>query len=316
MFMLDAISSLCTDPGLANILFIIKRFMNIIWIAGPIFAIVSGVISAIKLMTNPDEKKYKSLFRNCIMALLFLFFLPIIVNVVMGLFSNDFEIAACWKYAEKINTTGQNSGYIDSGKDKSNGILIDPGKYETSSGVTSDYTYVNSRNGVKYRLYNQTDSKWKNTQYPGGGNIGSKGSMITSIAVISSAYNNNITPLTVFNSSHRNNYPRNAIISLSSGYFNCKSGSVESHSITSALNNGQVVVIKVYGKNNGGSSLFTNYYHYMALIDIKGNDIFVGNAYSTSGYGKLGWFNASKVLTSVESADYCIPTDALLAKFK
>ena len=45
----------------------------------------------------------------------------------------------------------------------------------------------------------------------------------------------------------------------------------------------------------------------MALIDLNGSNIFVGNAYSNSGHGKAGWFNADNVLTSVQSADYCTP---------
>ena len=61
------------------------------------------------------------------------------------------------------------------------------------------------------------------------------------------------------------------------------------------------------GRNKGGSSSFTSSQHYMALIDLNGSNIFVGNAYSNSGHGKAGWFNADNVLTSVQSADYCTP---------
>ena len=61
----------------------------------------------------------------------------------------------------------------------------------------------------------------------------------------------------------------NGINSLSNGYWSCKSGSASSSSITNALNNGQVVVIKVFGSKKGGSSSFTSSQHYMALIDIN-----------------------------------------------
>ena len=43
----------------------------------------------------------------------------------------------------------------------------------------------------------------------------------------------------------------------------------------------------------------------MALIDINGSNVFIGNAYSNSTYGKAGWFNIDKVLTSIQTADHC-----------
>ena len=39
--------------------------------------------------------------------------------------------------------------------------------------------------------------------------------------------------------------------------------------------------------------------------------IYIGNGYSNSGHGKTGWFSIDKVLTSVNTADYCIPSDSL-----
>lgn len=116
MFLLQ-ISENCTNPGLAVILSIIKKFMNILWIVGPILAIVGAIIAFIKLMTNPDEKKYKSIFKNMIIALLMLFLLPVIINVVMGLFDGQFDLATCWNQAEEISkTSGQKSTYIDPNK--------------------------------------------------------------------------------------------------------------------------------------------------------------------------------------------------------
>ena len=326
MFILDSVSVVCSDPGLANILAIIKKVVNIIWMIGPILAIISGVIILIKMMSNPDEKKYKPLLKNCITALLMLFLIPMLINAIMGLFDETFEVAACWNYAENVSTTGQSSSYIDNDEEKSS-ILRDPSEYEvkedTSSGSssssssagTTSSTHTSSINKIKYNVYNQADSRWGSTTYSSGNTIAQVGCMITSVAVVSSAYNSSITPLTVFNSAHRNNHPRNGINALASGYFSCTSGSTSSSSIKSALSNGQVVVIKVYGKKKNGSSPFTSSQHYMALIDINGSNIFVGNAYSSSGHGVAGWFSSSEVLTSVQAADYCTPTSSLLNKY-
>ena len=131
------ISGNCSDPGLAAILAIIKKFMNILWIVGPILAIVGAGIALIKMMSNPDEKKYKSLFKNMLIALILLFLLPALVNVVMGLFDGKFDVASCWNQAESTNGTGsQNSQYINPNKDKTT-IYTDPDEYEGKTGTKS-----------------------------------------------------------------------------------------------------------------------------------------------------------------------------------
>ena len=108
------ISGSCTDPGLASMLYVVKKFINILWIIGPILAIIGAVIAFIKLLSDPEEKKYKSLFKNMITALLLLFFLPAIINVCMQLFDGQFDLATCWNQAEIIHgVSGQQSHYID-----------------------------------------------------------------------------------------------------------------------------------------------------------------------------------------------------------
>lgn len=130
MFILQNISRVCSDPALASIISLVKKAMNIIWIFGPILAIIGAIIALVKLLTNPDEKKYKSLFKNMIIALFLLFFIPTIVNAVMLLFDDTFEISACWNTAEEINKiTSQGSSYIDSVDDDRESILSDPKDY-------------------------------------------------------------------------------------------------------------------------------------------------------------------------------------------
>lgn len=149
MLLLD-ISSSCSDPALAVVLSIVKKAMTILWIVGPILAIVGAVMAFFKLMSNPEEKKYKNLFKNMIMALLFLFFIPAIVNVVMGLLDDTFEFTACWNQAEALaETAGQKSTYIDpNDRDKTN-IYTDPGQYKTGekkSGTSTSNSTNSSSN--------------------------------------------------------------------------------------------------------------------------------------------------------------------------
>lgn len=319
-----AVSGTCTDPGLATILATVKKFMNILWIVGPILAIVGAGIALFKLMSNPDEKKYKPIFKNMIIALIVLFFLPMLINVVMGMFDGHFDLATCWNQAEIISeVSGQKSTYIDENKDKTT-IYTDPDAFDGKTGTQKNVNaegkysasyYRNEKTRIRYNVYYQNDSKWGAVKYPSGSTINEIGCMITSVAVVSSAANSSITPKTVFDSGHRHSYPRNGINSLSNGLFSCASGSTSAANIKNALAGGKVVVIKVYGSKKGGSSSFTSSQHYMALLDYKDNKIFVGNGYSTGGSGLAGWFDASKVLTSVNEADYCTPTQALLDKY-
>lgn len=98
MYLLTAMGA-CNDAGLAHILGIMKDVLGLIQMIGPIIAIVGIVLALIKLMINPEEKKYKNLIRNWAIALVMLFILPVIVNVVMGLFDNSFSFSACWNAA-------------------------------------------------------------------------------------------------------------------------------------------------------------------------------------------------------------------------
>lgn len=93
-----AIINECGDPGLAKILQIIKSALGLIQMIGPIVAIISIVINLIKLMASPDEKKYKNLIRNWLIAFVMLFLLPIIINLVMALLDSSFRISSCWNY--------------------------------------------------------------------------------------------------------------------------------------------------------------------------------------------------------------------------
>ena len=137
MFLLN-ISGNCSDPGLAAIISVIKKFMNILWIIGPILSIVGAGIAFYKLMSNPDEKKYKSLFKNMLIALIVLFLLPAIVNVVMKMLDGNFDVASCWNQAESVNQTGsQGSSYIDPNKDKTH-IYTDPDDFNGKTGTKSN----------------------------------------------------------------------------------------------------------------------------------------------------------------------------------
>lgn len=321
MYILEMIT-FCSDPALAKILSIMKNVLDLIQLVGPIIGIIALTINLIKLMASPEDKKLKNVIRNWAISIFMLFLMPTIINLFMGLFEDDFQLSACWVAASVYDTNSSSKYYSMSEDEKSSffdgSVINNPttgsttgsgsgtslGSSGTSSGSFSSHT--NSVNGLTFNLYSQTDPLWANITYSDSTKtIGDIGCMITSIAVVSSANNKSITPQTVFNSTYRHSYPRDAINALASGKFSCTYGSTSSSSIINALQSGNIVVIMVQGRNRGYSSPFTSSQHYMALIDISGNNIFVGNAYSTSTYGKSGWFSSSDVLNSVTTADYC-----------
>ncbi len=313
--------SVCSDPVLAKVLSIIKNVLSIIQLLGPIIGIIALVLNLIKLMANPEEKKLKSSIKNWAIAIVMLFLIPIILNVSVTLIlstidkAEKFSIASCWNYVSENNSNAEESQYYSTSdkkkKDFFSGTLAK--NKTTSSGASrtgssssnNNATHTNSINNVTFNLYSQTDSRWSSKVFSTGGTLGEYGCMLTSTAVVSSGYDKSVTPETVFDSKYRASFPRNGIEGFAGSKFSCYSGSTSSSSIISALKQGQVVVIMVYGGSKNGSSKFTGSQHYMALIDISSDKIFVGNGYATYTYGQTGWFSASEVLTSVQTADYC-----------
>ena len=314
--------SICRDPVLARVLGIIKNVLGKIQLIGPILGIIALIINLIKLMANPEEKKLKTSIRNWTISIVMLFLIPVIIDVTMSMLlstignSNEkFQLAVCWKNAGVNSYNSTSSKYYSiSNKKKKNffaGALSNNTTTGSSSGSGSGSTYgsnathTNSINNLTFNLYSQTDSRWTGKVFNTGGTLGEYGCMLTSTAVVSSGYDKSVTPATVFDSKYRASYPRDGINAFAGNKFSCSAGSTSSSSIISALKQGQVVVIMVYGSHKNGSSNFTGSQHYMALIDISGDRIFVGNGYATYTYGQTGWFSANEVLTSVQSADYC-----------
>ena len=71
MFILEVNQKLvdsCGDFGLATILSIVQKVMGIIQIITPIIMIFSVTFILVKMVSNPEEKKYPHLLRNSIAA--------------------------------------------------------------------------------------------------------------------------------------------------------------------------------------------------------------------------------------------------------
>lgn len=122
--MLIGIIETCSDYGLANLLVIVQKIMNLFQILVPIIAIVALIKILIKLVSDPENKKLKNSIKNWAIALIFIFFLPMVVDLTMNLITTsqsnhsngdeNFSISACWESAKKNTTTSVNGHkYID-----------------------------------------------------------------------------------------------------------------------------------------------------------------------------------------------------------
>ena len=329
----------------------LKDLVSLFQIIGPILCVISLGYTFVKLMQHPDDKKIFARIKNSLLAVAILFFIPTLVIAVLNMVDETSEFGACWKnggtdnkgtpgyievdkdndrtniigdsnYEKGVATSSSNGGSSSSsssstGTSNTSSNTGSAGSSSSTSGSSTVSTgtgvigmHINSINKIVYNLYDQSSSEWKGHTYSSGQTIAQNGCMNTSVAVVSSSYDKSITPVTVFNK-YRHSHPSSAVPGLTKNAFSCSFGNANKNDIVNALKSGNVVIIKVYGKNKGGSSSFTSSQHYMALIDINSTSIFVGNAYSNSTYGKAGWFSIDTVLTSVQTAEYCYPSSSL-----
>jgi hypothetical protein len=122
----------CSDVALAGLLNVVKKLLDILQIVGPILCIISLIYTFIKLTVNPDNKKLLKRIKNSCLALVILFFIPIIVNAVMGLFDDSVNLSRCWNYNESIfNPTS--STYISVTDKSASSIITDPSDYNSNS---------------------------------------------------------------------------------------------------------------------------------------------------------------------------------------
>lgn len=130
----------CNNMVLGSVLTILRNILNVIWIVGPILAIISLAINIINMMKNPDDKKIPKKIKNSILALILLFLVPTIVNASMAILDDSTELSACW--SGDIGSISSNSHYVNPNSSKKRGqIYSSRGEYEKGekrTGVSSE----------------------------------------------------------------------------------------------------------------------------------------------------------------------------------
>ena len=142
----------CANPALSTILPPLKAILTLIQIIGPILLIISLVIQFSKSMMNPEENKNIKKIITTIIAILLLFFTPILLNAVMGMLGDDFTISECWNKAGKGNDNSKTPGYQDPNKGKERSKIIEDNQdgyekgEETEENDNQDNTENNDNN--------------------------------------------------------------------------------------------------------------------------------------------------------------------------
>ena len=169
----------CNNATLGIILYYVKNVLNIIWIVGPLLAIISLVINFTMLAKDPDDKKIPKKIRNSFIALFVLFMIPTIVNVSMLLAKDNFEISACWE--QEISKPELNPSYINPYQDTDKqSVVSDPNAYEygEASSSTDGSTTPYNPNGelaeriasaAEYYAWPEGTPKSKYCRFNGGG---------------------------------------------------------------------------------------------------------------------------------------------------
>ena len=96
------LGSCCNDVSLSVSLNVARRILNLIQLIVPILLIVFAMIGFIKLLNNPETKNGTKSIINKFLAAVVVFIVPIIVDILLGVIPNSFQLAACWKDASYV----------------------------------------------------------------------------------------------------------------------------------------------------------------------------------------------------------------------
>lgn len=96
----EVVGTCCSDYGLVSILDILRQVLRIIQMVVPILLMVGLTIQFTQLMITPEDKKKIKSLQNKFTAALLCFLLPIIMDLILGLIPNSFQISACWDIAK------------------------------------------------------------------------------------------------------------------------------------------------------------------------------------------------------------------------
>ena len=116
--------SACGDYGLASILSVAQKVISLIQMIAPILLLVMASIQLIRLVVNPELKGGVKSIYNKFIAAAIIFFIPVIVDVAMGVLDSSFQLSSCYQVAKTINSISS-VRYVDVDDTERKKILTD-----------------------------------------------------------------------------------------------------------------------------------------------------------------------------------------------
>ena len=122
----------CNDAGLLSFFSITKNILILIQTLVPILLMIAGAIQLFKMMMDPENKKGLPSIRNKFIAAAIVFFVPVIVNALLGIVTDsNSNLISCIKESKNIKLS---ANYMkpqeeDNNRKKST-IVPDAGDYE------------------------------------------------------------------------------------------------------------------------------------------------------------------------------------------
>ena len=145
----------CDDPSLAGVLSIVKQLMLLIQIVAPILLIVAASVSFIRLVENPDLKNGKMKIMRQFVAAAIVFFIPLSINVVLGILGENSNFSSCWMNAKEVKN--QKVEYILIEENDYQKVLVDSNDYEKGE-KQNTFLYGNNYNTGGYSYRGEVDA--------------------------------------------------------------------------------------------------------------------------------------------------------------
>ncbi len=148
----------CSSSLIFQYFIIFKRIIGLIQLIAPIIAIIFVIVTLIKMITNPEEKKLKKELQNKFIALVMVFIVPILVNVTVTMIVSNSDNFDCLEEEEIQAIDGdmfKNLSYLVIEEDERKQISSDPSKYDST---TNNNETNNSSNDTTSSNQNESSS--------------------------------------------------------------------------------------------------------------------------------------------------------------
>ena len=164
----------CNDYALASVLGVIKQIIDLLHIIIPIFLIVMVTFNFIQLMSNPEDKKAKKAIINRFLAAVIVFFVPTIINIILGIMPLPYDVISCWNNGNKIKEELKTKKvlYVSTDDREKANLLVDPSDYEKGE---EQNTGLNFKDFRHLERYNQI-GKYRNRKVCADGRYSTVGS--------------------------------------------------------------------------------------------------------------------------------------------